>query len=65
MTLHLHKMDIGKEGISEGEKDESQKAGAKAEIDKALAREMGGKKTARAEGAQAKNPATTPRGGQD
>jgi hypothetical protein len=42
MTLHLHKMDIGKEGISEGEKEESQKAGMKGAMDKALKRAAGG-----------------------
>lgn len=36
MTLHLHKMEIGKDGISEHEHDESQKAGMKSAIDKAL-----------------------------
>lgn len=41
MTLHIHKMEMGTEGI-DGAKEESQKAGMKSEIDKALKREAGG-----------------------
>jgi hypothetical protein len=67
MTLHLHQMEMGKSGI-EGAKDVDQEAksaaGAKAEMDKALSREMGGKKSKRAEGAQG-GPSKTPRGGGD
>lgn len=57
MTLHMHKMEVGKDGnvgSSDVEQAEESKSGAKAEMDKALARGMGGKKTKQAEGAQAK-----------
>jgi hypothetical protein len=42
MTLHFHKMELGREGISDGEKEESQKAGMKGAMDKALKRAAGG-----------------------
>jgi hypothetical protein len=61
MTLHLHKMDIGKDGISEGEHEESQKAGMKGEIDKALSRGAGSD----AAKGTAKGKTPTPRGGGD
>lgn len=40
MTLHMHKMEMGKEGI-EGASEESQKDGMKSEIDKALTKHAG------------------------
>ncbi len=40
MTLHFHKMEVGKEGI-EGASEESQKDGMKSEIDKALTKHAG------------------------
>jgi hypothetical protein len=49
MTLHLHKMDIGQEGISGGEKEESQKAGMKAEIDRVLTKGEGSESEGKAE----------------
>jgi hypothetical protein len=57
MTLHLHKMEVGQEGITDEVKSESQKAGAKGEMDKALSREMGGKKGKRSEGGEGDNAA--------
>ena len=63
MTLHFHKMDMGDGATSDEEKDESQKAGAKAEIDKALERQQGGKKAKGEEGYEGANAQdTTPRG---
>jgi hypothetical protein len=45
MTLHFHKMDMGTDQQSSDADRESQTAnGAKAEMDKALARQSGGKK---------------------
>jgi hypothetical protein len=55
MTLHLHQMELGHEGITDEVKSESQKAGAKGEMDKALSREMGGKKSKRSEGGEGEN----------
>jgi hypothetical protein len=49
MTLHLHKMDMGQEGISGGEKEESQKAGMKAEIDRVLTKGEGSESEGKAE----------------
>jgi len=40
MTLHLHKMEMGQEGI-DGASEESQKEGMKSEIDKALTKHAG------------------------
>lgn len=73
MALHFHKMDIAQDNQA-GEKTVDQEAeaakGAKAEMDKALEREAGGKKGKKArnsegdeEGAAAN--ASVPRGGQD
>lgn len=53
MTLHLHKMDIGKEGISETEQEETHKAGAKAAMDAALTKGEGSE-SARPKGAGGK-----------
>jgi hypothetical protein len=62
MTLHLHQMELGHEGITDEVKSESQKAGAKGEMDKALSREMGGKKSKRSEGGEGENEGdNTPR----
>jgi hypothetical protein len=41
MTLHLHSMEMGKNGISDNDQEESQKEGMKGEIDKALAKGAG------------------------
>lgn len=53
MTLHLHKMDVGG-GNNSGAKEVDQEAekakGAKAEMDKALSRGAGGRKSKNAEG---------------
>jgi hypothetical protein len=49
MTLHFHKMDMGQEGISGGEKEESQKAGMKAEIDRVLTKGEGSESEGKAE----------------
>lgn len=73
MALHFHKMDIAQDN-QRGEKTVDQEAerakGAKAEMDKALEREAGGKKGKKSrnsegdeEGAAAN--ASVPRGGQD
>ena len=77
MALHFHKMDIAQDNQA-GEKTVDQEAerakGAKAEMDKALAREAGGKRkgpkavggTRNAEGAEeGSGSAPTPRGGGD
>jgi len=56
MTLHFHKMDMGGGEQGSGEADESQMAaGAKGEMDKALAREAGGRKGKNSEGTEGKN----------
>lgn len=54
MTLHLHKMEMGTGKQSTEVNDEDQKEGMKGEIDKALAREMGGKKSNDEEGGEGK-----------
>ncbi len=73
MALHFHKMDIAQDN-QRGEKTVDQEAerakGAKAEMDKALEREAGGKKEKKSrdsEGAEEgpKANARVPRGGQD
>ena len=72
MALHFHKMDIAQDN-QRGEKTVDQEAesakGAKAEMDKALEREAGGKKGKNrdSEGAEEgpKANARVPRGGQD
>ena len=67
MTLHLHKMEMAHDGIkgaSDVDQEEESKKGAMAEMDKALKREMGGKKSKQAEGAQS-GGSTTPRAGGD
>ena len=73
MALHFHKMDIAQDNQA-GEKTVDQSAeaakGAKAEMDKALEREAGGKKGKKSrdsEGAEEgpKANARVPRGGQD
>jgi len=49
MTLHLHKMDVAKdgiEGVSDVDQEEQSKAGALAEVNKALEKSEGGKKSA-------------------
>lgn len=52
MTLHIHQMDMG-DGKQPEMSDEDQKAGAKAEIDKALAKAAGSEKSkAKAPGAK-------------
>lgn len=61
MTLHLHQMDMGQDGITEGEKEESQKDGMKSEIDKALSQHAGSE----AAKGKPKGKTPTPRGGQD
>jgi hypothetical protein len=60
MTLHFHKMEMGTDGI-DGQKEESQKDGMKAEIDKALTSHAGSE----AEKGKAKGKTPTPRGGED
>ena|ERR1700676_367164 len=60
MTLHLHKMEVGKEGI-DGASEETQKDGMKSEIDKALTKHAGSE----AEKGKAKGKTPTPRGGGD
>jgi hypothetical protein len=66
MTLHLHKMEVGKDGgnSSNDVDQEAEKAkGAKAEMDKALERQTGGKKSRSEEGYEGSNAAdSTPRG---
>ena len=72
MALHFHKMDIAQDN-QRGEKTVDQEAeaakGAKAEMDKALKREAGGKRgkgSLSAEGEEeGKGSSGTPRGGQD
>jgi len=58
MTLHLHKMEIGKEGI-EGASEEDQKDGMKSAIDKALTKHAGSE----AEKGKPKGKTPTPRSG--
>lgn len=60
MTLHLHQMEMGGDGI-EGASEESQKDGMKSEIDKALTKHAGSES---AKG-KAKGKTPTPRGGGD
>ena len=56
MTLHFHKMDMGTDDQTSDADHESQQAsGAKAEMDKALAREAGGRKGKGSEGVEGKN----------
>lgn len=66
MTLHFHKMDMGdgtQPGVKEVDQEAEKAKGAKAEMDKALKREAGGKgkDSEGEEGAQD----TVPRGGED
>jgi hypothetical protein len=65
MTLHMHQMETGTGKQGSEVADEKQAAsGAKAEMDKALSRELGGAKGKNAEGAQSKlgKSDATPRG---
>jgi hypothetical protein len=61
MTLHLHKMEMGKDGVSDGEKEESQKDGMKGAIDKALTKAAGSE----ASKGKAMGKTPTPRAGGD
>ena len=65
-TLHFHKMEIGADGMG-GPKDADEETksaqGAKAEMDKALARQQGGSKKHNDEGYEGSNGGdSTPRG---
>jgi hypothetical protein len=65
MTLHFHKMEMGTGKQGSDVADEEQSAqGAKAAMDKALSRELGGKKSKGSEGAEGKSGRAdaTPRG---
>jgi hypothetical protein len=63
MTLHFHKMEIGRDN-SEVDQDAEKAKGAKAEMDKALKREEGGKKSTESEGEE-DGGGDVPRGGED
>jgi hypothetical protein len=63
MTLHLHKMDVGKDGASDVDQEAESAKGAKAAMDKALERQTGGKKSMGEEGYEGANAKdSTPRG---
>lgn len=65
MTLHLHKMEMGKDTAGEQVAQEAETAkGAKAEMDKALERAEGGSKSRNSEGSQSRlgRSDNTPRG---
>jgi len=64
MTLHFHKMEIGGHDGSDVDQDAEKAKGAKAEMDKALKREMGGKKSTESEGEE-DGGEDVPRGGED
>lgn len=61
MTLHMHKMEVGTDKQSSDAKEQGQKDGMKAAIDKALTKDAGSE--TKNHGKPGKAPA--PRGGQD